>query len=202
MWFFFDRLWGSSAVVEMKRNFIANLRLLAQFAREPLSPEFRVAGARALSLRETINSSLDQVRAVADVVLFEFGSSREQGLALRRRIVRWQPQLRMIFLTRIALFRYRIVPGFELPTPVARAQQDFDENLARALDRIADRMEEKPSVANHDLENSLVHLDQTIQACASGKPPDPRLPRCETVLSLSRRIENLTISLDREITLS
>jgi multidrug resistance protein MdtO len=31
MWLVFDQLWGSSAAVEMKRAFISNLRLLAQF---------------------------------------------------------------------------------------------------------------------------------------------------------------------------
>src|SRR6202044_3717639 len=37
MWLVFDQLWGSSAAVEMKRVFVSNLRLLAQFVREPLA---------------------------------------------------------------------------------------------------------------------------------------------------------------------
>jgi hypothetical protein len=81
-----------------------------------------VCAQRGNSLRETINNRFDQVRALADGVLFEFGPSRQQDLALRTRILRWQPQLRMLFLTRIALWRYRLqLPGFELPKPVALA---------------------------------------------------------------------------------
>jgi multidrug resistance protein MdtO len=37
MWLVFDQLWGAPAFVEMKRTLISNLRLLAQFTREPLS---------------------------------------------------------------------------------------------------------------------------------------------------------------------
>lgn len=35
MWLIFDQLWGYPAAVDMKTTFIANLRLLAQLAREP-----------------------------------------------------------------------------------------------------------------------------------------------------------------------
>jgi multidrug resistance protein MdtO len=100
MWLVFDQLWGVPAALEMKRKFILILRLLSQFAREPLSKDLRVAIERYYSLRETINNSFDQVRALADGVLFEFGASRQQDLALRNRIVGLQPQLRMLFLTR------------------------------------------------------------------------------------------------------
>ena len=43
MWLVFDRLWGAPAIVEMKRSFVSNLRLMAQFAREPLSRDLRTA---------------------------------------------------------------------------------------------------------------------------------------------------------------
>ena len=39
MWLIFDQLWGASAVVEMKRTFISNLRLLAQLVKDPFSGE-------------------------------------------------------------------------------------------------------------------------------------------------------------------
>jgi multidrug resistance protein MdtO len=122
MWLVFDQLWGTRAGVEMKRSFIANLRLLAQFAREPLSGDQNVAIERGFALRESINSNLDRVRALADGVLFEFGPTRQQDLALRERIRKWQPQLRMLFLMRTALIKYRLrLPGFELPEAVERA---------------------------------------------------------------------------------
>src|SRR5258708_22815982 len=128
--------------LEGRRKFIAVLGLLAQCAREPLSKDLRVAAQRRDSLRETIDNSFDQVRALADGVLFEFGPSRQQDLALRSRIVHWQPQLRMLFLTRIALWKYRArLPGFQLPHPVATPQQQFHAPLPPVLDGIAARME-------------------------------------------------------------
>jgi hypothetical protein len=109
-------LWSAPVAVEMKMAFISSLRLLAQLSREPLSKNLRVAAERTFSLRDMINSSFDEVRALADAVLLETGVSRQQDLTLRRRILRWQPRLRMLFITRVALWRYRLqVPGFEMP---------------------------------------------------------------------------------------
>jgi multidrug resistance protein MdtO len=112
MWLVFDHLWSARTAVEMKRAFISSLRLLAQLAREPLSKDLRVAAERTFSLREMINSRFDEVRALADAVLMETGPSRQQDLALRSRIRRWQPRLRMVFIMRAALWRYRVrIPG-------------------------------------------------------------------------------------------
>jgi multidrug resistance protein MdtO len=86
------------------------------------------------------------VRSQSDAVLCEFGPSREHDLALRDRIRRWQPQLRLIFLTRIALLEYGLqLPGFELPETVRLAQQEFDNRLAEALEGMADRIKGKIS---------------------------------------------------------
>jgi multidrug resistance protein MdtO len=200
MWLVFDRLWGRSAMVEMRRTFIVNLRLLAQFAREPLSNDLKVAAERSFSLRETINNSLDQVRSLADGVLFEFGPTRQQGLAMRDRLRHWQPRLRMIFVTRTALWKYRArVPGFEVPEAVAGAQKEFDESLAGTLDGIAGWMEGRLPVESQDLAGSADRLARTIQASSSGESPGSLAPRLATVLSLSRRIASLAISLDQEI---
>ena len=200
MWLFFDQLWGVPAVVQMKRAFIATLRSLAQFAREPLSKGLRAAIERTYSLRETINKNFDQVRASADGVLLEFGPSRQQDLALRNRIRSWQPQLRMIFVTRIALLKYRLqLPGFELPEAVRVAQQEFDDRLAETLDGMAGRIEGKAPEVKKNLEDSLERLEQTIRTCSSEEPEEGLAVRLQTFLSLSRRIEDLTISLDKEI---
>ena len=146
MWLVFDQLWGASSVVEMKRTFIANLRLLAQLAREPVSEDVRTAVERWFSLRETINTNFDKVRALRDGVVLQFGQSREQDLAFSNRIRQWQTQLRMLFITRITLWRYRMrFPGFDLPEPIWRAQLEFDHELAKTLDAMADRFEGKPA---------------------------------------------------------
>src|SRR6202035_4910799 len=68
MWLIFDQLWGMPAARELKETFISNLRLLAQFAREPVSKDLKVATARRFALGETINTNLDKVRALADGV--------------------------------------------------------------------------------------------------------------------------------------
>src|ERR1700719_1658632 len=86
------------------------------------------------------------------------------------RIRQWQPQLRMLFLTRIALWKYRVqLPGFELPKPVAMAQQEFDQKFATTLDGLADRMEGNSSEGSDNFKRSVKSLDQTIRTYYSGK---------------------------------
>ncbi len=85
MWLVFDQFWSAPTVIEMKRSFISTLRLLAQLAREPVSKDIRTAIERSYVLRELINTHFDKVRSLADGVLFEFGPSRRQNLALRDR---------------------------------------------------------------------------------------------------------------------
>ena len=180
--------------------FISSLRLLAQLSREPLSKNLRVAAERTFSLRDMINSSFDEVRALADAVLLETGVSRQQDLTLRRRILRWQPRLRMLFITRVALWRYRLqVPGFEMPAPVARAQQEFDKRLADVLDGMANRMSGKTSDRHNGFRISVEDLEKTIQTCDSGKSQEALTAQLGGFLSLSRKIASLTISLDNEM---
>jgi multidrug resistance protein MdtO len=201
MWLVFDQLWGAPAVVEMKRAFISNLRLLAQFAREPLSTDLRSVIERSTTLRETINTHLDNVRAFADGVLLEFGPSRQQDLALRERIRQWQPRLRMLFVTRIALLKYRLqLPGFELPENVSVAQREFDDELANTLETIADRFEGKATgMRESGLEDRFKHLEQTVQTFGLTEWQGTRPVRLETFVTLSRRMEQLASSLDGEV---
>jgi multidrug resistance protein MdtO len=197
MWLIFDLLWGLPAAVEMKRTFISNLRLLAQLVREP--PPGREKTWLSDSFRETIGANFNKVRSLADAVLFEFGSSREQDLALRDRIRRWQPRLHALFLTRIALLKYRLqLPGFELPPPVRVAQQEFDDHLAKVLDDMADRLESKASARKDGLEGSFEGLEKTVRSCCSKAPQELLAPELQTFLALSHSIENVTLSLDRE----
>ena len=142
MWLVFDPRWGAPAAVEMKRTFILNLRLVARFARQPALNDPGNALSQSLTLRETINANLDRVRALADGVLFEFGPSRQRDLQLRSYIRQWQPQLRTLFVMRIASLKYRLqLPGFELPESVRLLQQTYDEHSARILEEMADRVD-------------------------------------------------------------
>ena len=196
MWLVFDQVWGAPASVEMRRMFVSNLRSLAQLVREPLSKDRRTAIARSIALGETINSKLDKVRALADGVLFEFGASREQDLAYRDRIRKWQPTLRMLFITRIALWKYRVrLPGFELPEALQTAQEQFDMRLATALDGMADRLDGQELTQTADLTRAYAQLEQ-VAGKASGTQPQPKI---QSFLLLSRRIADLADCLEKEI---
>ena len=200
MWLVFDQLWGGApAVVEMKRQFVVNLRLLAQFAREPTAGDLKLNSERSYVLREKINSNFDAVRASADGVLFEFGPSRQQDLAWRSRFRQWQPQLRLLFVAEIALWKYRArLPGFELPHPVGAAQRAFDDELARVLEAIADRIEGRPSQVGL-FEESLSSLQRAVSAYEGREPQPETADRFQAFLSLHRRIENLASSLQKEV---
>jgi multidrug resistance protein MdtO len=198
MWLVFDQFWSVSAAVQMKRTFASNLRLLAQFAREPISNDLRTASERSYSLRETINRNFDQVKDLTDGVLLEFGPSRARDLGLRGRIIRWQAQVRMLFLTEIALWKYRAqLPGFELPMALVTKQRQFDEDFALTLEEMADRLEEESSKPPSS-EHSVTQLAGNADAYA--KAPDQTFSdRDSALLSLRRRIQNLTTSLTQEI---
>ena len=144
MWLAFDFLWSAPAGVAMKRAFVSVLRSLAQLAKEPISQDTWVASERSYVLRETINAQFDKVRSLADGVLFEFGPSRQEDLALRDRIRQWQPQLRTLFLMRVASLKYRLqLPGFELPESARVWQRQYDDRSADILNDMADRIEGK-----------------------------------------------------------
>jgi multidrug resistance protein MdtO len=198
MWLVFDQLWGAPAAVEMRRTFISNLRSLGQLVREPLPG--REKTWRPDSLRETINTNFDKVRSMADGVLFELGPSRQGDLELRNQIRRWQPQLRALFVTRITLVKYRLqLPGFELPEPARVAQQEFDNRLARVLDGMADRMEGTPPEETDRFEDAFERLEQTVRVYCSEERQELLTAEIQTFLTLSRSIENVAISLDKEI---
>jgi multidrug resistance protein MdtO len=200
MWLIFDQLWRHAAGVEMKRTFISALRLLAQLAREPVSRDIKAAIERSYALRETINTQFDNVRSLADGVLFEFGPSRQQDLALRDRVRQWQPQLRALFLMRIASLKYRLqLPGFELPEAVRLSQQEYDERSAGVLEDMADRIEGGERRVERVSGSSFEHLQQTIKACCAQEPREAAQVRFQSFLALVREIDRLTTSLDEEI---
>jgi len=193
MWLVFDRLWAAPATVTMKSAYISGLRMLAQFTREPISENLRAAVVRSNALAETISASFDQVRSLADAVLFEFGPSRRRDLTLRQYIRRWQPHVRSLFLMRIASFRYRLrLPAFELPEAVQAAQQAYDERSALFLEVLADRLEGK---LPPETELPATGLDALEQVTKSSHAEGAQQARLETFIDLYRHIDEVLISL-------
>ena len=200
MWFVFDQLWGAPAVAETKKEFISVLRLLAQFAREPDSADARTATGRSYSLRETISRGFDNVRASADGVLFEFGASRQRDLVWRGKIREWQLHLRLLFLTEIALWKYRAqLPGFELPDAIRAAQREFDDQSATMLDAFANTLEGKAADQNAGLRERFERLEHAVNNYRLKQPQKSLEPQIETFLQFSTRLKDLAILLDRQI---
>lgn len=192
MWLVFDRLWSAPAAVQMKKNFIFVLRLLAQFEREPLSKDLRVASDRSYSLRETISNTFDQVRALGDAVLFEFGPSRQECLSLRSQVISLQSRLRVLFVMRLALWKYRAqLPGFELPGDALSAQHAFDNRLAQKFDDLADKMEGKALARDATLRDSVDQFERRIRTCYSEEPNRVLRAHLETFLYLYRETDKL-----------
>jgi multidrug resistance protein MdtO len=200
MWLVFDQLWGARAAVEMKRAFILNLRLVAQFARQPVLNDLRIALGQSLALRETINASLDKVRALADGVLFEFGPSRQRDLELRSYIRQWQPQLRTLFVMRIASLKYRLqLPGFEMPDSVRLRQQAYDEASAQMLEQMADRVEGREHQVGSGAEEMSELIRRKLQDAEAAAKKELPVAQTHSFVTLLGEIHGLTNSLAGQI---
>ena len=140
------------------------------------------------------------MRALADVVLLEFGPSRQHGLALRDEVRRWQPQLRSLFALRVASWNYRArLPGFEVPKPILLALKEFDEELAAALVEMAKQLEGTPTGRGNSLKGALDHLEQMVAISAPEASQGMLAAQLHTALVRTRRAEQLADSLLEEI---
>ncbi len=88
--------------------------------------------------------------------------------------------------------------GFQLPSDLAAAQAAFDRELAKRIDRMADRLEGTTSRSDDALEQSLARLE-AIGRVHGGSGPPELAARLDGLLPLARRIERLTMSLDQEV---
>jgi multidrug resistance protein MdtO len=183
----------------MERTFVSTLRFLGRLMRAPISSNLGVAIEEVDSLRETINTNFDRLREQGDGVMLEFGSTRERKLSMRSQLLDWQIQLRVFFVVRNALLKYRLrLPGFEAPEPVLRAQQEFDTQLAEQLDGMADRLSGKDVANQRSLEPRVLPLEKSIQENCPTELPDC-LPAMRSLLPLCRQIESILSSLDHEM---
>jgi multidrug resistance protein MdtO len=197
MWLTFDLLWSAPAGVAMKKALISVIRLLAQLAREPGSEDTAAAIERIYVLRERINDQFDNGRSLADGVLFEFGPSRQQDLALRQRVREWQPQLRTLFLMRVASLKYRLqLPGFELPEAMRQCQRVYDDRSAEVLHDMADRIEGKAAKVGPIRGGSL---DAMTGIASAHSTNEPFAAQINSFVTLVRGIDALTSSVADEI---
>ena len=199
MWCVFDQLWGAPAVVEMQRTFVSTLGLLAKLMRAPVAKETRAAIEETYSLRETINTNFETLRQHADGVMLEFGSTRERNLAIRSRLIRWQIQLRMLLVVRVALLKYRLrLPGFELPDATSQMQEQVDANNARRLENLAEFVsgELGTSIPASEIRPAVpqIHFEEQV-AVSNGRA----FPSPPTLVALCARTESLLTSLEREM---
>ena len=200
MWFVFDQVWSSPAIVEMKRVFITNVRLLAQLTREPTTTNLPEAIERSYSLRETINANFNLVRQHADGVMLEFGSSREQDLGLRACLLRWQPELRLLLIAQIAILKYRLqLPGFELPVRAREELRELDIRHAALLEDIADRVDGKTTPVKEACGSSVGALEQIARESVLSGTSEPRAEQLQSLLPLAKRAEDLIRNLQENI---
>jgi multidrug resistance protein MdtO len=203
MWLAFDQIWGAPAGVEMRRTFVSNLRLLAQFSKQPTSGDIPALMPRIYALRETINSSFDKVQSLADGVLFEFGPSRRQDMEFRDHIRQWQPKLRTLFLMRIALLEDRLqLSRLDLPETVRLSLQEFDDHSSQVLEGIANRIEGPAPESTTAAESRVEPVERALNACCKGDSPLLPAARVRSLVALLGTIDNLTTSLDKEIVLA
>ena len=85
-----------------------------------------------------------------------------------------------------------------MPVPLGAAQAEFDRELAKRIDDIADRLEGKTSHSDDGLERSLARLE-TVSGIHASDPRHDSPGSVHTFLPLSRRIERLTASLDEDV---
>lgn len=165
-------------------------------AREPYSPDLRIALTKNFRLREAINKNMETVRSLGDCVLLEFSPTRRKDLELREHIIHLQTQLRVLFLTKIVLWKYRAqLPGFEVHEEVRPRQKEFEEELARILENMADQLDEKTGPAPQNVEALLGRLEEAAQPGGPGQQGAPDSPSLQIFLSLCRTAATITVSL-------
>ena len=199
MWFVFDQLWEASAAVEMERTFVSTIRLLGRMMRAPTSLDPAAAIGEIDSLRESVNANFDRLRQHADGVMLELGSSRERNLTMRAQLLGWQLQLRMLFISRVALLKYRMrFPGFEVPEQILQAQRAFDIHVAERLDEMANRLTGNDVAMQRGLEPLLLPLETSIHEMCPSESPDC-LPAVRSLLPLCRKVDSILSFLEEDI---
>lgn len=142
MWLVFDRLQPTTATAQMVGVFCKNLRLLADLTLLNARRADVSTITNARRLRDMIYGNFATVNSQADAVPFELGALRNQHMAARDRIRRWQAMLRTFYLLELALLQYRAFGTAEKPSAeMLAALEDFDQSCKRTLKDMAHYLE-------------------------------------------------------------
>jgi multidrug resistance protein MdtO len=196
MWLVFETLGSKPAVQVMRELFAENLGAMAQLANS--WPEGRQADLQRIrTLREKISQNFAAVNSQADAVLFEVGRSRDRSLALRERLLNWQPRLRAIFLLEVALLQYRLqIEHRKLPPPILSASMWFDRELCALMEDMARVFRREVRVCEPaELEASYANLERAVSEAYAGAPA----ARARAVLAIGGQIIAVALGLLREM---
>ncbi len=180
MWLIFDQLGAKPSAESMKNVFLENLHKIAAFGISSDHAVFERLSKKHLNAlwaeRNVINKNFANVRAQADAVLFEFRDSRTDDLAARQHVRAWQPELRTIFLIKLALLQDRLRDG-TLPPLVeeaaAHASALLSETVLYLLGDPADAMESYAANTRQllaELEAQQSRSDIAINSGQEGSP--------------------------------
>jgi hypothetical protein len=82
---------------------------------------------------------------------------------------------------------------------VRLAQQQVDDESAKLLEGMADRLGGEPPRGDGKFEYSFEQLQQTVRSCCSEGPQESLTAQLQTFLTLSRNSESLMMFLSKEI---
>jgi len=199
MWLVFDRLWVKDAQQEMQEAFCRNLRLFAELVEQALKQDREQAARRALQIRDQISDGFNAVKAQADAVVFEFGSSRARKLRMRDDFRRWQPALGTLLQVQVTGLQYLYQQRFaELPGVITEALAKFEEDMATVARAMADAVAGKLAGAVPDVQQSALRFQNEITEHyqASGTPIPPPLL---AMISLTRNLASIIAPLYADI---
>ena len=162
-----------------------------------LVPELGLGLATGTRLRARLESAASTAVRTPVLAVIEYNYERD-GEIIVPAGAKAVGKVRMLFLTEIALWKYRAqLPGFELPTALATQQRQFDEGVALALEGMADRLEGR-SPKSPSFEDSVTDHEGNAEAYAKA-PEQTFSDRDSALISLRRRIQKLITSLTQEI---
>ena len=196
MWLVFDTLGSRPATQLMREVFATNLRLLAQLAK-PWHNGAPVDLRTLRGLRDKLSQNFATVNAQADAVLFEVGPSRARDLAVRNRLLAWQPRLRSLFFIEIALLQYRgRVQLDEIPPEIVQTQMQLDDRASVVLSAMADAFERgSPLRQQPSVTEAYEKLVNAVQGGYAGQ----LTPRAQGVLAFSSNLAELLDGLSAEM---